>query len=191
MLVYDPRKMEWVEQATGQVVDLEAKSPQKRKSRRRQPDPGQLEQTIERHPVYGFARRLANHLYAAYGLSGGPTVFRNIRGSQFRPGTRQLVFGYQSLTASFEDGFTEYVSIASVWTGLGEPGQYQRGYRSSWVRFADGLKGVWMEVLHEFAHVLQHEQGAAAYGDIHNDNFRRNLEELVILFPFEEVSSLA
>lgn len=175
-LVFNPRTMEW---------ETKGAFPQPRPTSKpiiaKPPAQDDIMATIRQHPIYGFADRLARYLFQAYELPEAVS-YRNRRGSCFDPNTKYLYFGYESLRESYNVGFAEYVTISPVWGYHGISGEAMRGY----YRFSAGLKGVWMEVLHEFAHVLQDRQNGARFGDIHNDNFRKNLDELITLFPYDE-----
>lgn len=127
-------------------------------------------------PQEQFILALIEKLYAEHGIEHHPTVFRNRKGSYaHRPGNvPQIVLGYESVERCFKQ-FTEYRSIAYLWTGQGE---------------LSGLRGLWALALHEFGHVLQFHTGRlyAGVGEnkYHNHHFVELVRELQVLYPFDE-----
>lgn len=123
-----------------------------------------------------FTKRLIERMYTEHGIEHHPTVFRNRRTSyaHMPNGKTQIVLGYESVERA-ERGFQEYKTISWVWNGQGR---------------LEGLRGAWALALHEFAHVRQFvEDRLFSQGHrnkYHNDQFVEILEELQILYPFEE-----
>lgn len=144
----------------------------------------QVERENRRHPYYGFALALTDHLYCEHGYGYQvflPSVFRNMRRCyHHQPGGKhQIVWGYQSVDSAVENGFLEYKSIQWVWSRFGgrENLKDHRGVRAL--------------ALHEFAHVLQTEvAGGRIYGSVHNAVFVAKLRELQDDFPFRSVEHL-
>jgi hypothetical protein len=104
-------------------------------------------------------------------------VFRNLKASYAESG--RIRFGYASLRYSHDHGFEEYTTIK----------------RAAWGNTTNltGLRGVWAEVLHEFAHVVQmaEERLYSKTGHrnkFHNEQFIDALQQLRVLYPFEEAT---
>jgi len=130
--------------------------------------------------IYGFAQVLVGRLYKEYGYNHSLTVFRNRKTSytRMRVGGPQVIFGYESITRAFKEGFRDYKTIQRVWGD-----QYSQ---------LVGLKGVWALVLHEFAHVVQFAEDNLFSENghrnrYHNEQFLEALTRLQALFPFQEM----
>jgi len=151
---------------------------------------------IMANPMYAYAIRLVDHIAKAYDLKMGKTVFRNRRNSVCDTATNQIIFSYEGVDRKVEKGWAEYVTVAPVWQKFGYKGTYERGYKNSWCRFEamTGKKAVWAIVLHEMAHRLQNEEGFSRKNwkqyDLHGEQFCEKLEELIVLFPYDEVDQV-
>jgi hypothetical protein len=128
---------------------------------------------ILQNPRYSFVLKFTEYLYESHGFDLVNPVFRNRIGSYQSKG--QIVFGYDSVNRAFDKGFLEYATVNYVWS--------RQGYRTQSI----GYVGLWMLVLHEFAHVIQGKEGTRGYGSVHNQSFCNILRDLIILFPFSEM----
>lgn len=143
-----------------------------------------------------YMKALVNFLADCYGVSDkmAETVFRNRKGSYHHKvsgGKHQLVFGYASAERAHQRGFNEYKTVAAAlprWFGNG--------------RQCKGLEGMFMLVMHEFAHVLQTEEpeggitvhysgrGFPTKRSIHNEIFIEKYRDLLNSLPFRPTLEL-
>lgn len=140
---------------------------------------------IDGHPIYGFADRLAQYLLEQYRdevprWASSPIVWRNRQCSSHvkyngKQDCHQIIFGYQSVGNNHDEGFKEYKTWTYLW---------------GWETMT-GLKAVWAEVLHEFAHALQVERAGRVRGRAHTNVWGRAVRELQTLVPFEDALEIA
>lgn len=197
-LRYNSKTGEW-EGTTGgvDVVELDRRTPKATYQIEKTQEQKQAEtrSQIMQDDNYSYVIRLVNYISKEMGLKLAQTVFRNRAVSCFKFRAKQLIFSYQSIDRMITQGFIEYSTVGHVWTQNGYKGKYTNvvgGVRMNgnfWL-FDNGQKALWMVVLHEMAHALQGEdKGYGAYS-IHNDCFNQKLEELIILFPYNEVKNI-
>ncbi|MCG3207163.1 MAG: hypothetical protein FOGNACKC_00763 [Anaerolineae bacterium] len=125
-------------------------------------------------PHRKYVIELAERLYKAYGLTNYlPTQLTNDPRQSchvYDPANRlhRLRFS-RPMIATDAIRYWDYYSVRPVWGAL-----YDK---------LNGLAGVHALVLHEFAHVLQTEDGGRWYGSVHNHIFMAKLRELIKKFP--------
>ena len=103
--------------------------------------------------------------------SGKGASFRSNRGQGIENG--RLVFGKKCLSFTAAAMFNEYPTLVAA--------GYEGGYR--------GWYGLWLLATHEYAHVLQNmEPGGRTRGSVHNRAFADKLDEIRVLFPFDEMA---
>ena len=123
----------------------------------------------------GYAKDLTEWLYDQYGIENHhPTVMRHCLVSHQRGRNKgdvhQIVYAWQDFVRCAIKGYDDYKSIMWVW-----------GSEGAW-----GLEAIHRIVLHEFAHVIQAEDGKVFCGSVHNEYFVEKVQELLVIVPFEE-----
>lgn len=146
----------------------------------------QIRRQIMEHEFYGYAVRLANHIAEQMNLDRFEgVIFCNMREECYYNGTtRKVVMGYQMVDSCAKNGqYEPYKAVKHVWR---ENGYTTRMY---------GKQAIWEIILHELAHHLTDEDGngfklSNKQGGYHHRFFQGRLNELIILFPWEEVKSI-
>ncbi len=126
-----------------------------------------------------FAKALTERIMADYEVNLSRVEFRKRKGSFHQKqsdGSSLIVYGTGSLDRARNQGFYEYKTIAQ-WIGYKQMSD-------------KGKKGVWRLVCHEAAHAIQHQRGGRHYNSVHNECFIDCYQELMTLYPFEEVKGL-
>lgn len=186
MLKFNHRTGEW-EGTTGgvDIVELNKRTPQP-KVQPKEKTQNDIRQQILQDPNYGYALRLTEYVLEQLELKIGRTIFRNIQGANYDSLTKQIRYGYECVDNIVQNGFNEYAEVGHIWVNNGFKG-YRKG--TSW-KFENGKQAIWMLVLHEVAHAVQHTKNGFWRGSIHNHIFLNCLEELIILFPYNEVKNI-
>lgn len=176
-MTYDPIKQEWV----GGGADTIAKY-EKRFEKKQKPKVQEVKENVD--PLFEIAKKMTDYINGNHPEVNVKAVLTNRRQSCHSNKSKEIKFGRPSLKKAFERGFYEYNCVVSVWVAQGIDFFHNGwGYISN---FAD-YKAVWALVLHEAAHSIQHSRGGRFYGSAHNEVFCEALEELIILFPYDEI----
>lgn len=146
----------------------------------------EIRQEILKNEYYAYALRLVDYIANQMNIKMGRPVFRNRKVSCYNPETKQIYFSYENVDYSVKNGFAEYATVGHVWWKNG----YQPVSRPSYWKFQGGRQAVWMIVLHEMAHRTQHDKHGSFKGDHHGQIFLSELNELIILFPYDEVKNI-
>lgn len=131
-------------------------------------------------PKYLFVQKLTRHLYQENSVKLIEPAFRNRKISAHSKG--QLIFGYESINRAYDKGFFEYNCLISVWAKYGH-----KVGGNSYLSSAAGYVGLWMLVIHEFAHVLQFHSGGHRKGIVHDNNYTQILDNLISRFPYAKM----
>lgn len=178
---------EW-EGTTGgvDVVELSKRTPTYKIEKTHEQKQAEIHSSIMQNPKYSYAVRLTEYIAEQLELKLGRPVFRNKQISCYQTSTKQIIFGYESVDRAFEKGFAEYAEVGYIW--------HRHGYKADRVRGCwiseKGMKGIWQIVLHEMAHAMQHTKNGFWRGSIHNQVFLHELDELITLFPYDEVKGI-
>lgn len=186
MLKLNPKTGEW-EGITGGVdlKELESRKPKPQyiplKDRQEE-----IRQSIMENENYAYAIRLVDYIANQMGVKMGRTIFRNRAASCYNPNTQQIQFSYENIEKSVEKGFAEYSTVGHIWVANG----YKPIARNGYWKFEGGKQAIWMIVLHEMAHRLQHDKQSSFKGDHHGQIFLNELNDLIVLFPYSEVKGI-
>ena len=97
----------------------------------------------------------------------------------------RIHYGARAIQTHRDRGFTEYVTQGWIWDDVANTKivkvRTYRGYNRYVQTDLTGRKGLWAQVLHEFAHTEGH---------YHDRTWASTLQELKVLYPYNEVQSL-
>lgn len=185
-LKYDAKTGEWIGETGGIDITKHNKKMNDRvvtqtRVAKQKRTHDEIMQTIMSNPNYAFAYRLFDHIKSQMQFDDlKKLIFRNLQHCDYNPNTHVIRFGYQCIDHFIENGFDEYATMRYVWT--------QNNYNP--YKKMTGKQAVWATMLHEIAHHLQNQRGGIFYGSSHNHFFANALNELIILFPFDECESI-
>lgn len=175
---------EWVaEEGSVEATSLKniAQRTRKISQSNRKPTSQEIRNQNMQNEYYKFAYDLVEHIKEQMeAIEFKNLIFRNKQGICYDGRTKQVKAGYWYVDDIVKNGFHEYKTVCHVWS--------QNGYNP--YRKMTGKQAVWAIMLHEFAHHFQWEEGGFSRGSIHNSCFCKHLNELIVLFPYEEVKCI-
>jgi len=141
---------------------------------------------------------IVNLIIDDYELEVHPTVFRDKKQSVFKHNGNsqysktldawtytgkgpigQLVFGWKSVEDRYKNGHTEYTIVAPVWAAFGILPVTKKFYKS-------GRFSLWMDALHEVAHIIQARDKPTVKGETHTLYYCKVLADLIRQYPYRE-----
>lgn len=151
----------------------------------------QIMADINFHPMYGYANRLARYIISQIEPDAkldSTIIFNNTDVCHYSPNTDQVVFGYARVREAYEKGFVEYQEVGYIWEQHGYWIKQRTDKKGGFFKMDYGRKGIYELVIHEVAHWLQNR--VDRYSPDHGTIFCQQIDELLTLFPYEEVSQI-
>lgn len=209
-LKYDPRTGEWIGTTGGvnlQELNNRKPTPINKIQQTKEQKEREIKNQILANPFYAYAIRLVDYLAKQLNVKMGKTIFNNWNGDHYLSASKQIQFSYEHVDSTIKNGFSEYATIGHIWVKNGYSGKREIVKKSkfsrskfgdfvvketseSYWKFDGGKQGIWMIVLHEMAHRLQHDKQKSFAGDHHGAIFQQELNDLIILFPYSEVENI-
>ena len=181
-LRYNPKTMRWEGETGGiDIIAHDKKSKLVNRKSKKSKTSDEVRAQNMQHKNYGYAYRLFDYVKQQMELADlKPLVFRNMKVCDHNWETKQIRFGYECIDYFIEKGYIEYKTMRYIWA--------RNGYNA--YKSMKDNQAVWATVLHEIAHHMQCERNGRYYGSAHNQCFAECLNELIILFPYNEVESI-
>lgn len=209
-LKFNPRTGEWEGETGGvNIAELGNRKPVQKKEIPQRDRQEEIRQEILKNDNYAYAIRLVDYISSQLNVKMGRTIFTNKNTNTYNPLTKQIQFSYEHVDATFSNGFPEYPTIGHIWVKNGYKGKHitqqvgskvsvnmfgtmtRKSVNKSVWKFPGGKQGIWMIAIHEMAHRLQHDKNNGSfYRDHHGQIFQKELNDLIILFPYSECENI-